>query len=204
VEQINSLTFRHKLPLTSDALQYVKLGLGYLFESQVIGWSLEYRKASYEKLAQAIRRAVLTHKKPKQVASPAAVHASADPSKVHATSDESFRLTVLEKYGSAEDAWRVFSTANKGSDGISRSDFKAMLTMLQLKLPKEETKKLRRQMDPENSKMVNKTNFLNFIKKDDNGAAQQTPSEKSESSLAALPVDAPALPDGGCSFLLLY
>jgi hypothetical protein len=179
--------------------QYTKLGCGYLFSSQVIGFSSEYRSAAYEKLAHAIKRAVATRQpnaKSKKVNASADVHA-------HATSGGIFRSGVLGKYGSAENAWRVLSQVSEGSDGLSRSDFKAMLAMLKIKLPKEETKKLRRQMDPENSKMVKKPDFIRFIKRNDGNKAEQESPGKSETSFAPLPVDAPALPDGGFSFLVL-
>jgi hypothetical protein len=178
--------------------KYTKIGCGYLFSSQVIGFSSEYRAAGYEKLAHAIKRAVATrqpNQKSKNANASADVHA-------HATSDEIFRSGVLEKWGSAEDAWRVFNQVSEGSDGLSRSDFKAMLAMLRIKLPKEETKKLRRQMDPENSKIVNKPHFIRFIKRndgntfisdDDTAAAKSGDSESA--FLAKLPVDMPSLPD---------
>jgi hypothetical protein len=182
--------------------QQIALGLGYLFSEQVVGFSTEYRKMCYTKLAQAIRRAV---------ENPIASNVSLEPAhartktagnhnynnKTSITSQSmdqvlfQFRKRVVKKYGSAELAWEDLNSLSD-NEGLSRTDFKTAVSMLGLTASRSDKRSLRKALDPENIKVIQYKDFKAFIEM---GSSAESNEHSPGLALAVLPIDVPSLPE---------
>jgi hypothetical protein len=178
---------------------YKKLGFSFLFEEQVIGHSAEYRKACYDKIRDAVTDAIATTN---TNADPVTLNTTITRTAAHthtmpidvitASADEQFRRLVIDIYSSAEVAWSAFDDISDPPGQISRTDFKAVLKLLRLSISSKDRGKLRKKMDPTNSKFITFEDLQAFVCHSD---AAATKSGDSESALADLPVDMPSLPD---------
>ena len=76
---------------------------------------------------------------------------------------EQFKWKVLERYSSVQEAWKAFDSVSE-TRGISRKDFKTILSsLLGMKITSAEKSKLRRQLDPTNTKIISKSAFNSFF-----------------------------------------
>ena len=177
---------------------------------QVTGYAIAYREASYEKLSNSIRRSVAKcAAMPTPVASTqegagsetAAINAPTTASSGLPLVDQ-FKQRVLAQYGSVASAWETFDGISD-APGISRSDFKLVVSsLLKLKMTNAEKGKLRKKLDPLNTKTIREADFMSFFgdNKDKDDAAIHL---QSAAKLPSLPVDMPELPDA-CVNLSLF
>ena len=107
--------------------------------------------------------------------------------------DEQFRKRVIERYQSPAQAWEVFNGIGGTKDKLTRADFKQIVSsLLGMKITSSEKGKLRKRLDPGNSKLITFSGFISFFGKD---AQTDSNTEVSSSQLPCLPLDVPQLPD---------
>ena len=179
--------------------EYNKLGFGFLFHQQVIGFAAEYRKVCWQKLVEAITDAVaVCHK----VAQPTQRKAAGSGKLLHgAAASRTQDLTVEEQfiagvsaYESVQEAWNAFDIA---SDTLSRSEFKKVIhKTLGIVCSDAERKQLRAKMDPQKTTRITFDAFASFVDgTKDSRSEQEEAGSGVDGRLAVLPMDVPTLPD---------
>jgi hypothetical protein len=108
-----------------------------------------------------------------------------------ATTTSRFRQAVRGMYPSSKAAWEAFGKVEDISNGLSRSGFKLVLSLLNLSVSKSEQKKIRRTLDPQNTKKVQYETFVLFME----GAGTEV---SVRATLPPLPMNLPQLPEGFC------
>ena len=142
----------------------------------------------------SIRRAVVKCQS-MPVAAPEMVVAESLAAAPHSEESESvaeqFKRKVLERYSSVQEAWKAFNDLSD-IDGISRKDFKSVLSsLLGMKITSAEKGKLRRQIDQTNTKVIREEDFSAFFGRVPNTSAASS----AQTQQAVLPMDCPKLPD---------
>jgi hypothetical protein len=84
------------------------------------------------------------------------------------------------------------------SEALSRTDFKASVTKLGMKLSADERGKLRKKMDPQKTKLICFGNFATFIDDASNHAGAGGSATGPYTALPPLPMNLPQLPEGFC------
>ena len=149
----------------------------------------QYRQACYDKLMEAINRSITKcHEQPTKT-----VTETAEIKLGSADTEEQFKKRVIERYQSPAQAWDVFNGIGDTKDSLTRADFKQIVSsMLGMKITSSEKGRLRKRLDPGNSKLITFSDFISFFAEDTQAASNTVvPSSR----LPSLPLDVPQLPD---------
>ena len=186
------------------------LAYNFLFRWQP-RYSNEYRQACYDKIVESVERAMVENvekKKKTHEAGPTKGNAAhGRKQRAGATVDDEpplevrFKAQVLERYSSVEEGWKVFDSIGETPGKLTRRDWKAVLRLLGIEASNKDTGKLRKQLDPSNSKLIAFDAFAEFMhsaastagedgQSSSAGAVDETPPQ-----FAALPSDVAEVPD---------
>ena len=187
--------------------QYQALGFEFLFSEQVIGYSHEYRQACYDKITESVERAIAdTAERNKargaRQATGEAAHGSEKLADADAPLEDQFRARVLQKYGTLEEGWQIFDGIGDTPGELTRRDWKAVLSLLDIVVSSKEKGALRKKLDPTNRKTINFADFTSFMASDGAGERDNSDADggtANASTLATLPADVPDVPDAYCS-----
>ena len=170
-------------------------GFGWLFDEQVVAYSMQSRERSYELIISAIKRAVAHCNESKNAVARSGIHGKPTGMSEGADLEGQFRSLVLSRYASVQEAWNAFEITGKGA--LSRSDFKRVISKtLGLRCTDAERRALRSKLDPLQTKQVSYDALLEFV---DGTQHKDAPAkklqQKEEHKLAVLPMGVPSLPD---------
>ena len=193
--------------------QYQALGLGFIFATQVIGYTTEHRRACCEspmsvlililpthrivcatldeKLIKAIIKAV-SKGSTQQVSlqPPAATATNAKKEKpIHEIREDlvvTFCTLVIKRFDTAENAFDTFKTQ---SNTLGRKSFKKLIASLGMQIGDDQRKQLRKQIAE--TKSITLDEFAAFVNKGGVGTQAVTAPSELPSSIAELPSEVP-------------